>query len=55
MDLVKPAVDYVGLARSLGVPGEHIEKPSEVGPALGRGLASGGPYLIDVKIDGNFK
>jgi benzoylformate decarboxylase len=55
MDLINPQIDYVGLARSLGVPGEHIEKPSEVGTALKRGLASGGPYLIDVKIDGNFK
>jgi benzoylformate decarboxylase len=54
MDLVPP-IDFVGLARSLGVPGEHIEKAAEVAPALGRGLASGGPYLIDVRIDPTFK
>ncbi len=54
MDLV-PAIDFIGLARSFGVPGERVEKPAEVGPALGRGLASGGPYLIDARIDGTFK
>jgi benzoylformate decarboxylase len=55
MDLVNPAIDFVGLARSLGVPGELVEKTPDVQPALKRGLASGGPYLIDVRIDGAFK
>jgi benzoylformate decarboxylase len=55
MDLVNPAIDFVGLARSLGVPGELCEKTADVGPALRRGLASGGPYLLDVRIDGGFK
>jgi benzoylformate decarboxylase len=54
MDLT-PAIDYVGLAKSLGVPGERVEKTHDVGSAVGRGLASGGPYLIDVKIDAAFK
>jgi benzoylformate decarboxylase len=55
MDLVDPALDYVGLARSQGVPGELVEKTADVGPAIKRGLASGGPYLVDVHIDGAFK
>jgi len=55
MDLDKPLIDHVGLAKSFGVPGERIEKVSEVGPAMGRGLASGGPYLIDARIDPHFK
>jgi len=55
MDLDKPFIDHVGLARSLGVPGERVEKAAEVGAAMGRGLASGGPYLIDVRIDPTFK
>jgi benzoylformate decarboxylase len=54
MDLT-PAIDYVGLAKSLGVPGERVEKTQDVGSAVGRALASGGPYLIDVKIDATFK
>jgi benzoylformate decarboxylase len=55
MDLDRPLIDHVGLAKSFGVPGERIEKVSEVGPAMGRALASGGPYLIDARIDPHFK
>ncbi|HUM14369.1 MAG TPA: thiamine pyrophosphate-binding protein [Candidatus Nitrosotalea sp.] len=52
MDLVKPGLDYVGLAKAQGVPGEMVEKASGVADAIKRGMASGGPYLIDVRIDG---
>ncbi len=55
MDLVNPLIDYVGLARSQGVPGELVEKTPDIGPALRRGLSSGGPYLVDVRIDPSFK
>ena len=55
MDLVKPGLDYVGLARAQGVPGEIVEKTADVATALRRGLASGGPYLLDVRIDGNLR
>jgi benzoylformate decarboxylase len=55
MDLDRPRIDFVGLARSLGVPGERVEKAVDVGAAVGRGLASGGPYLLDVTIDATFK
>jgi benzoylformate decarboxylase len=41
MDLDKPLIDFVGLARSLGVPGTR-EKSSDIGPAVTRALASGG-------------
>jgi len=55
MDLDKPLIDYVGLAKSLGVPGERAEKTADVGPAVARALKSGGPALIDVRIDPSFK
>ena len=55
MDLDRPFIDFVGLARSLGVPGERVDKTSDVAPALGRGLASGGPYLLDLRIDPAFE
>ena len=55
MDLDRPFIDWVGLARSLGVPGERLEKTAEVGPAVVRAFASGGPYLLDVRIDPAFK
>jgi benzoylformate decarboxylase len=55
MDLDRPLIDHVGLARSFGVPGERVEKAAEVGPAMGRALASSSPYLIDARIDPHFK
>jgi benzoylformate decarboxylase len=55
MDLVDPLIDFVGLAQSLGVPGELVETTADVSSALTRGLASGGPSLVDLRIDGSFK
>ena len=54
MDLDKPLIDFVGLARSLGVSGTRVEKASDIGPAVGKALASGGPHLVDVRIDPAF-
>jgi benzoylformate decarboxylase len=54
MDLDRPEIDFVGLAGSLGVPGTKVEKASDVGQAVSRALASGGPHLVDVRIDPSF-
>lgn len=51
LDLESPKVDFVGLARSFGVNGERVENPGELTAALRRGLASGGPYLLDAVLD----
>src|SRR5438552_3334636 len=40
MDLVNPRLDYLGLAKAQGGPGEPVEKSADVGPAIHRGLAS---------------
>jgi benzoylformate decarboxylase len=55
MDLEDPRVDFVRLAESLGVRAERIEKATDVGPALGRALATPGPTLLDVELDRSFK
>jgi benzoylformate decarboxylase len=55
MDLDRPLIDHVGLARALGVPGERVDKAGDVAGAVTRALASGGPYLLDVRIDPAFK
>jgi benzoylformate decarboxylase len=44
-------VDYVGVARGLGVPGEKIEEPGDLRAAIKRGLDAGRPYLLDVIVD----
>jgi len=54
LDLDKPLIDFVGLARSLGVVGTRVETASDIGPAVTRALASGRPHLVDVKIDPSF-
>ena len=51
LDLVDPAVDYVGLARSLGVPGRKITEPEELAEAVRESLAQReGPQLIEVPV-----
>jgi benzoylformate decarboxylase len=55
MDLVDPTIDYVALARSLGVRAERVEKPGELRDVLAACLAHPGPSLVDVAIDRGFK
>ena len=55
MDLEEPTVDFVGLARSLGVPGERVGKIQDVKQVLAGALVRGGPYLIDVLMDRSFQ
>ena len=55
MDLVDPAIDYVGLARALGIKAEHAETTPETIRLMEEALASGAPALIDVAIDPAFK
>ena len=43
---------YDLLATALGGHGEHVERPEELAPALGRALASGRPACVNVVIDG---
>lgn len=51
LNLASPSIDFVSLAGSLGVRGERVSQPAELDGALARGLASAGPYLLDVAID----
>jgi benzoylformate decarboxylase len=55
MDLVDPEIDYVGLARALGVKAERVDKPDVLGDVLRACLAHPGPALVDVAIDRGFK
>ncbi|MFN7087541.1 MAG: thiamine pyrophosphate-binding protein [Burkholderiales bacterium] len=54
MDLREPAIDYTGLARSLGVAAQRITDPREVAPALAAAVHSGGPRLIEVMVADGF-
>ena len=52
MDFKEPAVDFVGLANSVGVPSVRVVDHSELVPALENALNNtSGPNLISVTVD----
>ena len=51
MDFENPEIDFVGLARSLGMTAERVEDPAAVRPALKKAIASGGPVLLDIVVE----
>ncbi len=55
MDITQPEIDYVALARALGVTASRIDTPSALGDVLRGALASDGPSLVEVPIDRGFK
>jgi benzoylformate decarboxylase len=55
MELVDPAIDYVGLARSLGIAAERAKTVHETTDLIAQGLKSNAPLLIDVPMERNYK
>ncbi len=47
--LYSPAFDDIG--RAFGLHAERVTDPADVAPAVARGLASGGPSLVHVKVE----
>jgi benzoylformate decarboxylase len=52
MDLAKPELGFVDMARGMGVPGATITNPDELRSAIERAFAAGGPQLVEVVIEG---
>lgn len=50
-DVHEPVVDYVSLAKGLGVPGVRVEKIVEIAPAIQQMLAHDGPFLIELVLE----
>jgi acetolactate synthase-1/2/3 large subunit len=46
-DLSRPVLDWVALARGMGVPGVRVERAEDLTRALREGLAEPGPRLIE--------
>ena len=55
MDIADPSVDFMALAHAFGVPSERVEKGSEITSAVRKAMGSGGPFLLEVPIDGTVK
>ena len=51
MDLVEPEVDFVGLARSLGVEAARVTEPDELSERIAAALRRTEPLLLDVPIE----
>jgi benzoylformate decarboxylase len=50
MDLRDPPLDFVAMARSMGVQARRVESPGDFEPALREAVASGEPRLLDVAV-----
>jgi benzoylformate decarboxylase len=48
MDIVDPAIEFLALAASMGVPARRIDRAAEIGPAIEAGISSD---LIEIPID----
>ena len=51
IDLHAPAIQFTGLARSLGVHAERVERPADLQQALKEALQRQGPTLLDVPLE----
>ena len=51
MDFKEPELDFIQMAQSMGVDAIRAKTPAELKEAMGKGLASGKPYLIDAHIE----
>ena len=52
LDLAEPPVDFVSIAKGMGVEAVRVENAEDVGPAVKRAFESNKPWLLDVVIDG---
>jgi benzoylformate decarboxylase len=55
MELLEPAIDYVGLARSLGIAAARAKTVHDTTDLIAQGIKSNAPLLIDVPMDRNYK
>ena len=55
MELSGPNLGFVQMAAGMGISGEQVSEPEEFTSALARAIATDGPALIDVVIEGKAK
>jgi benzoylformate decarboxylase len=55
MDLDEPRIDFVSVARGLGLSAHRATNLSDLGDLLEAALAADGPTLIDVEVDRSWK
>ena len=50
LTLNRPDLGWVDMARGMGVEGVRVNEVSDLARALESGLASDGPYLIEIEL-----
>jgi benzoylformate decarboxylase len=55
MELDNPRVDFVSLAKGLGVPAHKVATLSDLSDLMEMALSAGGPLLLDVEVDRAWK
>jgi benzoylformate decarboxylase len=55
MELNNPVIDYVGLARALGIAADRARTVHDATDLIGKALKAGTPTLIDVELTREFK
>ncbi|CAN1564046.1 IlvB Thiamine pyrophosphate-requiring enzymes [acetolactate synthase, pyruvate dehydrogenase (cytochrome), glyoxylate carboligase, phosphonopyruvate decarboxylase] [Burkholderiaceae bacterium] len=54
MDIDNPAIDFAGLAKSMGMPSQVVTDPTKLADVLKAAMASGGPNLVEVIVSRGF-
>ena len=54
MDIRAPELDFVALARSMGLAARRVTNPQDIAPALREAFASARPNLVDVRVADGF-
>jgi benzoylformate decarboxylase len=52
MDLTNPPLDFVDIARGMGLAGKRVAHPNDIQPAVTEALALGAPYVLEVMTEG---
>jgi benzoylformate decarboxylase len=55
MELTDPAIDFIGLARSLGIEAQRAKTVKDTTDLIGKALKDGTPMLIDVDMERAYK
>jgi len=50
LNIDRPALDWVALAKGMGVPGRAVESVDDFNKALAEAVAEKGPRLIEVRV-----
>jgi acetolactate synthase I/II/III large subunit len=50
LDIDNPTLDFVALAKGMGVPGSRVASAEDLCRALERGFAEAGPHLIEAQL-----